>query len=76
MKKASGQAYEVRYRRWAGGRWGESVKLAVETRRINHLAAPQICPPGYAAVFWDQHFRSRADASEVKFMRVPNEASD
>jgi hypothetical protein len=74
LKRGEGEAavYEVRYRRWVGGRWGESVKIAEQRRRINHLAAPQICPPSYAAVFWDQHFRKRDDPSEVKFVRVPN----
>ena len=37
-----------------------------------HLAAPQVCPASYAAVFWDQHFNKRIDPSEVKFVRVPN----
>ena len=73
VKKAGEDNYEVRYRRWLDGKWGPSVKIATEHRRVNHLAAPQICPPSYAAVFWDQHFRKRGDASEVKFMRIPNQ---
>ena len=48
--------------------------VATEAKRINHLAAPQICPTSYAAIFWDQHFRTRYDPSEVKFVRVPNRA--
>ena len=75
VKKAGDEkepVYEVRYRRFRGGTWEPSVKLATEDRRINHLAAPQICPPSYAAVFWDQHSRSRVDPSEVKFVRVSN----
>ena len=64
--------YEVRYRRWKGGAWQPSVKIATERQRINHLAAPQICPASYAAIFWDQHFNKRTDPSEVKFVRVPN----
>ncbi|MFO7900856.1 MAG: hypothetical protein R6V58_17565 [Planctomycetota bacterium] len=65
--------YEVRYRRWKGGAWGESVKIATERRRINHLAAPQYSPPSYAAIFWDPHFEKRTQPSEVKFVRVPNQ---
>jgi len=65
-------AYEVHYRRWKAGKWEAAVKVATEDRRINHLTAPQVCPPSYAAVFWDQHFTKRTDPSEVKFVRVPN----
>jgi hypothetical protein len=65
--------YEIRGRRWKDGRWEPSVRLATETRRINHLAAPQFSPPSYAALFWDQHFRTRTEPSEVKFLRVPNQ---
>ena len=72
VKKVGDEEYDVRYRRWKGGTWEESVKVASESRRVNHLAAPQICPPDYAAIFWDQHFRKRGDPSEVKFVRVPN----
>jgi len=64
--------YEVCYRRWKGGKWEPPVRVATEQRRINHLAAPQVCPPSYAAIFWDQHFEKRTDPSEVKFVRIPN----
>ncbi len=64
--------YEVRYRRWKDGTWEEPVTLSTERQRINHLAAPQYSPASYAALFWDYHVETRADPSEVKFVRVPN----
>ncbi|MCG3179650.1 MAG: hypothetical protein BIFFINMI_01991 [Phycisphaerae bacterium] len=70
--KAGDAKYEVRYRRWADGKWANSVTLATEDRRLNHVAAPQYSPPDYAAVWWDQFFRNAGDPSEVKFCRVPN----
>ena len=70
--KVDNETYEVRYRRWRDGTWEPSVKVTTEVRRINHLAAPQVSPPDYATIFWDQRFRRRDDASEVKFVRVPN----
>jgi hypothetical protein len=72
VKKAADDRYEVLQRRWQSGTWAPPVRLAVESKRINHLAAPQVCPPDYAALFWDQHFAKPGDPSEVKFMRVPN----
>lgn len=70
--KAGEEKYEVRYRRWADGAWGKAVTLATDARRLNHVAAPQYCPPDFAVVMWDQFFRQRDEPSEVKFMRVPN----
>jgi hypothetical protein len=72
VKKAGEGKYEVRYRCFAAGKWGESVLLATEPFRINHVAAPQICPPSYACVLYDQHAAGRKDKSVVRFIRVPN----
>ena len=69
-------ANEVRYRRWKAGKWGESVLVARESFRINRLAAPIVCPPDYAAVWWDQRKQGgtagRTKASALRFARVPN----
>jgi len=65
--------YEVRYRRWQAGVWQPSVLVATETERINRLAAPTVCPPSYACVFWDQWARNAGKTPTwVRFARVPN----
>jgi hypothetical protein len=72
--KKAGEGYEVRYRRWKGGKWSDSVKIHTEEVRLNKLAAPLFCPPDYAAVFWDQQRPGGKRAkSFVKFMRIPND---
>jgi hypothetical protein len=70
VKKAADDKYEIRCRRWAGGKWGASELVATENGRINHVAAPQRCPPNYAAVWWDT--RAEKGPGEVRFARVPN----
>jgi hypothetical protein len=71
-KKAGEGKYEVRARRWKAGKWGDSELVAAETERINHVAAPQFCPPDYAAVFWDQWAANAKTSTWVRFARVPN----
>ncbi|MFH1024950.1 MAG: sialidase family protein [Planctomycetota bacterium] len=70
-------ANEVRYRRWKDGAWGESEMVAREDFRINHLAAPIISPPNYAAVWWDERMlggaAGRAKPLALRFMRIPNQ---
>lgn len=72
VKKATDDKYEILYRRWAGGKWGGSAVVATESVRINHLAAPQKCPPNYAAVWWDTRPQTAKGQGEVRFARVPN----
>ena len=75
IKRADGETREIRCRRLNGGVWGPSTLLATETFRINHLAAPQTCPPSYACVFYDQFIdmaKRRTATSVVRFVRVPN----
>lgn len=74
VKKDDAEVNEVRYRRWADGKWGESHLVATENFRINHVTAPMVCPADYAAVFWDERkSRSkRAMPSALRFARIPN----
>jgi len=73
VKKAAEDRYEVRYRRWKGGQWEPSEFVAAEGSRINHVAAPQTCPPSYAAVWWDMRPRAtRRGGGALRFVRVPN----
>ncbi|MFH1022606.1 MAG: sialidase family protein [Planctomycetota bacterium] len=63
----------VYYRRWAGGKWGDAVKLAEDAVRINRLAAAQRCPPSYAAILWDHLVRKDETGPDgIRFMRVAN----
>ena len=74
VKKDDAVINEVRYRRWADGKWGKSYLIAAEDFRINHVTAPMVCPADYAAVFWDEH-KSRAKRglpSALRFARIPN----
>jgi hypothetical protein len=71
-RKAAEGKYEVRCRRWKDGKWGVSELVATEAERINHVAAPQFCPPDYAAVFWDQWTSDSKKTAWVRFARVPN----
>ncbi len=70
--KKSGEGYEIRHRRFAGGKWEPSVKIATEQVKLNQVGAPMFSPPDYAAVFWDQHRPGQRSSSFVKFMRIPN----
>jgi hypothetical protein len=65
---------EVRYRRWANGQWGASQLVAAEAFQVNHVTAPIVCPPDYAAVWWDQRKTKamRHKASALRFARIPN----
>jgi len=75
VKKDDAEVNEVRYRRWKNGTWGESVLLASEDFTVNHVTAPIICPPDYAAVFWDERIgykHQRPDGTKLRFARVPN----
>ncbi|MFH1022035.1 MAG: sialidase family protein [Planctomycetota bacterium] len=71
-KKVADGKYEVRFSRWKGGKWEASELVATETERINHIAAPQACPPNYAAVFWDQWTKESKKSTWVRFAKVPN----
>jgi len=76
VKRVDGDTREVRCRRLKAGRWGPSELLATEPFRINHLAAPQTCPPSYACVLYDQFIdmaKRRTATSAVRFIRVPNQ---
>ncbi|MFH0920406.1 MAG: putative Ig domain-containing protein [Fibrobacterota bacterium] len=68
----NGTSYEVRYFRWHNGSWGSSVLVSTETVRLNLLVAPMICPPTYAAIFWDQMKTVSGQSTFVKFARIPN----
>ncbi len=70
--KKSGEGYEVRYRRFVAGKWEPSVKIATEQVLLNQVGAPLVCPPDYAAVFWDQRRPNDKASSFVRFMRIPN----
>jgi hypothetical protein len=72
MPAAEDDQYHVCYRRFVDGKWSERVRLATEPFRINHLAAPQISPPSYAALFYDQWVNDFKKPSVVRFIRVPN----
>ncbi|MFH1024952.1 MAG: sialidase family protein [Planctomycetota bacterium] len=65
--------WTVFYRRWADGTWGEAVKVAEDPVRISRLAAPQRCPPSYAAVLWDHVVQKGEPGPDgIRFARVPN----
>ncbi len=72
VKKLAADKYEVRYRRWKDGKWENSQLVASEPSRINHVAAPQKCPPNYAAVWWDMRPRTAKTRGELRFARIPN----
>ncbi|MFH0920341.1 MAG: T9SS type A sorting domain-containing protein [Fibrobacterota bacterium] len=69
FEKSPDSNYLVKYRKWNGVNWEPEALVATETVRINRLAAPQICPPTYAAIFWDQYNPGQPTA--IKFVRVP-----
>jgi len=62
---------EVRVRRWAGGKWGESELVAKEELRINRLAAPIVSAPDYAAVWWDT-VPEKGGEKVLRFAKLPN----
>jgi len=64
--------YAIYARRWANGSWGLPEKVATETDRINELAAPSVCPPTYAAIFWDQRTESPRQPTWLRFARIPS----
>ena len=66
-------AHNVYSRRWENGTWGLAERVATETERINQLAAPTVSPPGYAAVFWDQHAAHPRQSTWLRFARIPNQ---
>ena len=71
--KKNGEKYEVRYRRWKSGTWEDSKLIAIENFRINHVAAPQKCPPDYAAVWWDEFkTEKRGKPTKLRFAGIPN----
>jgi hypothetical protein len=70
--KKEGEKYDVLYRRFAEGKWAPPVTIASEDVVLNQIAAPAVCPPAYAAVFWDQKYSSPRDPTFVKFMRLAN----
>jgi len=73
VRHAAGQPGDsVFARRWADGRWGPPLKVADESFRINHLAAPVIGAPAYAAVWWDQWKVPRGEKMKLRFARMPN----
>lgn len=75
VRKTDDDMREVRCRRLKNGAWGPSELLATEPFRINHLAAPQTCPPSYACVLYDQFIdmkQRRTATSVVRLVRVPN----
>ena len=71
-KEGDVKVYEVRCRRWSDGAWGDSVPITTEKFLINHLAAPIICPPNYAAVWWDERATERRKPTQIHFAKIPN----
>jgi hypothetical protein len=67
------KTWEIRFRRWASGKWEPSVLVATDTVRVNRLAAPRRCPPSYAAVLWD-HIVAEGEPGPdgIQFARTPN----
>ncbi|MFH1022038.1 MAG: hypothetical protein V1809_01455 [Planctomycetota bacterium] len=63
--------YNIYSRRWKGGKWEPTEKVASEKDEINDLAAPTVSPPDYAAVFWDQVIKNKKP-SWIRFARIPN----
>ena len=75
VKRTDAGEREVRCRRLKDNKWGPSELLATGPFRINHLAAPQTCPPSYACVLYDEFIdmaKRRTATSAVRFIRVPN----
>ena len=76
VKEGETTTYQVRYRRWANGKWEPSVLVATEDWPINHVAAPKICPPDYAAIWWDERIttnnRHGKRPTMIRFARIPN----
>jgi len=58
-------------RRWTSGRWEEPRPVASGELPVNHLAAPIVSPPDYAAVWWDQWKTARSQSMRLRFARVP-----
>ncbi|MFP4058171.1 MAG: hypothetical protein ACLF0G_14990 [Candidatus Brocadiia bacterium] len=64
--------WAVRARRWKDGAWGPPATVAEETEPVNVVGAPTVCPPSYAAVFWDQRMDDPREASWLRFARIAN----
>jgi hypothetical protein len=59
-------------RRWSDGKWGLARKVADESLRINHVAAPVVGASDHAAVWWDQWKVPRGEKLKLRFARIPN----
>ena len=73
VEKSIDSTYKILYRKWAGGSWSAGVELATETVRINRMAAPQICPPTYACVVYDQLRQVSGQPTWIKFIKIPSD---
>ncbi|MCX7804126.1 MAG: hypothetical protein N3A38_02945 [Planctomycetota bacterium] len=77
VKEADGREInEIRYRKWKAGRWEDSTLIAREDFTVNHLAAPMVCPPNYAAVWWDERGeegKKQPEGLRIHFAKIPNE---
>src|SRR3989339_876976 len=63
----------IKYRKYQNGVWESPVQIAAEVDAVNHLAAPMVCPPTYACVFWDQSVSSPfSNNGWVRYMRIPS----
>ncbi|MFH0919127.1 MAG: putative Ig domain-containing protein [Fibrobacterota bacterium] len=73
VEKSVDSTYKILYRKWAGGSWSAGVELATETVRINRMAAPQICPPTYACVLYDELKQVSGQSTWIKFIKIPSD---
>ncbi|OGS35639.1 MAG: hypothetical protein A2293_01440 [Elusimicrobia bacterium RIFOXYB2_FULL_49_7] len=73
VEKSVDSTYKIMYRKWSDGSWGVGVELATETVRVNRMAAPQICPPTYACVVYDQLKLVSGQSTWIKFIKVPSD---
>ncbi|MFH0919634.1 MAG: T9SS type A sorting domain-containing protein [Fibrobacterota bacterium] len=71
VHKTGGQ-YVVKYRRYHDGTWSVAATLATQSKAINRFAAPQICPPNFAVVLWDEMYSSSSEMTNIHYVRVPN----
>ncbi len=73
VREGDKKKWEIRYRRWADGKWEPSVLVAEDAVRVNRLAVPRYCPRSCAVVLWDHIVLKREPGpGGIRFARVPN----
>ncbi|MFH0982063.1 MAG: hypothetical protein V2A79_11035 [Planctomycetota bacterium] len=74
--KGEAKSYPLLYSSWSrDGGWSQPVEIARESEPVHRIVTPEVCPPDYVPVFWDNGIRDNkpgwSDKLWVRFARVP-----